>query len=383
MAETDLPLTAAVIVAAGRGTRAGGEIPKQWQRIAGQRVIDWTLDAFRAVPEIRRIVAVLHPDDQDRIRDADVICVQGGHTRAASVRAGLEALADQDVSRVLIHDAARACVTPWMIAHLSRILNEAPAAAPGLLLTDALWRGGPNVMSAEPRAGLFRAQTPQAFDFETILAAHRQVSDENAADDVEIARRAGHNVRIEPGEPDNIKITTAADFARAERILRGRMTPDIRIGNGFDVHRFGPGDHVMLCGVKIDHDQGLEGHSDADVGLHTVTDAIYGALAEGDIGRHFPPSDPRWKGADSRVFLDHAVGLFEARGYRVGNTDLTFLCERPKIGPVAAEMTQVLATLLKVAPDQVSVKATTTERLGFTGRGEGIAAMATITLIRP
>ncbi len=383
MSDPAHPVTAAVIVAAGRGVRAGGGIPKQWQALAGRRVIEWTLDAFRAAPEIGPLVVVLHEDEMDRLPDLDLIRVAGGATRADSVRAGLEALAGTGVARVLIHDAARACVTPATIAGIVRALDSCDAAAPGLPVTDALWRAeGDTVAGPHPRDGLYRAQTPQGFRFYAILAAHRAHAGD-AADDVEIARAAGLAVRIVPGDEGNLKITGPGDFARAERQLRARMTPDIRIGNGFDVHRFGPGGHVILCGVKIPHDRGLQGHSDADVGLHTVTDALYGALAEGDIGRHFPPSDPKWKGADSAIFLDHAVALVTARGFAISNVDLTFLCERPKIGPHAAAMTARLAELLRLEPSRVSVKATTTERLGFTGREEGIAAMATTTLVRP
>jgi 2-C-methyl-D-erythritol 4-phosphate cytidylyltransferase / 2-C-methyl-D-erythritol 2,4-cyclodiphosphate synthase len=379
------PHTAAVIVAAGRGVRAGGDIPKQWQTLGDRRVIDRTLDAFRAAPGIGRIVVVLHSEDMDRLPDEDLMLVAGGDTRSASVRAGLEALEGTGVDRVLIHDAARPCVTPRVIAEVICALDRGPAAAPGLPLTDALWAaandGTRRVLATRPRDNLYRAQTPQGFHLDAILAAHR-AHGAAAADDVEIALAAGLAVEITQGDPDNIKITDPADFARAEAILRGSMTPDIRTGNGFDVHRFGAGDHVILCGVRIPHSRGLKGHSDADVGLHTVTDAIYGALAAGDIGRHFPPSDPQWKGADSRIFLEHAGSLAAERGYTISNLDLTFLCERPKIGPHAAAMTECLADILGLETSRISVKATTTERLGFTGREEGIAAMATVTLVR-
>ncbi len=374
--------TAALIVAAGRGLRAGGDVPKQWRMLAGRRVADWTVDAFRAAPGVGRIVLVLHPDDMARATDyPDATCVPGGATRGASVRAGLEALAGSGVDNVLIHDAARPLVGQDVIAAVLRALDSHRGAAPALAVTDALWRGVEGrVAGSQDRAGLYRAQTPQGFDFAAILAAHR-ADPGDAADDVEVARAAGIEVAIVPGDARNLKLTEAGDFARAEALMGQAM--DIRVGNGFDVHAFGPGDHVVLCGVRVPHDRGLVGHSDADVGMHAVTDAIYGALAEGDIGRHFPPSDPQWKGAASAVFLRHACDLARGRRYRVSQVDLTLICERPKIGPHAADMQRIMAEILEVETGRVSVKATTSERLGFTGRGEGIAALATATLVSP
>ncbi len=374
--------TAALIVAAGRGLRAGGDVPKQWRMLAGRRVADWTVDAFRAAPGVGRIVLVLHPDDMARATEyPDATCVPGGATRGASVRAGLEALAGSRVDNVLIHDAARPLVGQDVIAAVLRALDSHRGAAPALPVTDALWRGVEGrVAGSQDRAGLYRAQTPQGFDFAAILAAHR-ADPGDAADDVEVARAAGIEVAIVPGDARNLKLTEAGDFARAEALMGQAM--DIRVGNGFDVHAFGPGDHVVLCGVRVPHDRGLVGHSDADVGMHAVTDAIYGALAEGDIGRHFPPSDPQWKGAASEIFLRHACDLARARRYRVSQVDLTLICERPKIGPHAADMQRIMAEILEVETGRVSVKATTSERLGFTGRGEGIAALATATLVSP
>jgi 2-C-methyl-D-erythritol 4-phosphate cytidylyltransferase/2-C-methyl-D-erythritol 2,4-cyclodiphosphate synthase len=247
-------------------------------------------------------------------------------------------------------------------------------------VTDALWRGaGGIVTGTEDRAGLFRAQTPQGFRFDAILAAHRAHRGE-AADDVEVARAAGWPVAIVAGDEDNLKITLPGDFARAERILGAAL--DIRTGNGFDVHRFGPGGSVWLCGVEIPHSHGLVGHSDADVGMHALTDAIYGALAEGDIGRHFPPSDPQWKGAASEIFLAHAAALARERGFAITHCDVTLICEAPKIGPHAGAMRAELARIIGIDAGRVSVKATTSEELGFTGRREGIAAMATATLVQ-
>ena len=328
--------TAAIIVAAGRGIRAGGDTPKQWQSLAGRRVIDHTLAAFTAHPAIAQIVVVLHPDDLD----ADlppVTRATGGTTRAASVRAGLDALAP-DTIRVLIHDAARPLVSEALIDRVLAALDRHPGAAPALPVTDALWHGdGARVTALQDRSGLYRAQTPQGFHLDTL---------------------------------------------RAARLLETRPM-DIRLGNGFDVHRFGPGDHVTLCGVSIPHTRGLQGHSDADVGMHALTDAIYGALGQGDIGQHFPPSDPQWKGAASHIFLDHAVRLAAEHGFTLSNMDCTLICEHPKIGPHAAEMKAELARITGVDPDRISVKAATSEQLGFTGRGEGIAALATATLVRP
>lgn len=373
---------AALIVAAGRGTRAGGDMPKQWQPLAGRRVIDWTLDAFLAVPGIASITVVLHADDMDRLAPHPRIrMAEGGATRAISVRNGLETMADDPPDHVLIHDVARCCIAPALIITMLDALRDgAIAAAPALPVTDALWTGADgHVTGTRDRTGLYRAQTPQGFDFATILAAHRAHTGD-AADDVAVARAAGIEVTIVEGHEDNLKITHPEDFARASKLLEHQM--DIRIGTGFDVHRFGPGDHCMLCGVAVPHDRGLQGHSDADVGMHALTDAIYGALAEGDIGRHFPPSDPQWKGAESHIFLRHAVDLATHKGFTVNNIDVTLICERPKVGPHAQAMQAVLSAITGVAPDRISVKATTSERLGFTGREEGIAAQAAVTLVK-
>lgn len=373
--------TAAVIVAAGRGSRAGGEVPKQWQMLAGAPVLAHTLAAFRG--HVDRLVLVIHPDDRDRAAAVagDALLVPGGATRDASVRAALEALEGSGVARVLIHDGARPLVEAGVIGRVLAALEDYPGAAPALTVTDALWRGRDGLVDGtQDRAGLWRAQTPQGFRFDAILAAHRAHPGQ-AADDVEVARAAGLDVAIVEGNEANLKLTFPGDFARAEAILKGRSM-DVRLGNGYDVHAFTAGDHVWLCGVKVAHDKALLGHSDADVGMHALTDAIYGALAEGDIGRHFPPSDPQWKGAESHIFLRHAAELMRARGYALGNCDVTLVCERPKIGPHAAAMQAALAAIMGVEVDRVSVKATTSERLGFTGREEGIAALATACLVR-
>ncbi|MCI2398274.1 bifunctional 2-C-methyl-D-erythritol 4-phosphate cytidylyltransferase/2-C-methyl-D-erythritol 2,4-cyclodiphosphate synthase [Aliiroseovarius subalbicans] len=374
--------TAAIIVAAGRGTRAGGDLPKQWRVLAGRRVADHSVAAFASHPRIDQVVLVLHADDLTQAESFPGVTIAiGGVTRDASVVAGLEALAGDPPEAVLIHDVARPCTPARVIDDVIDALAHSGGAAPALAVTDALWRGAHGkVAGTENRDGLYRAQTPQGFRFAAILDAHR-AHPGGAADDVEVARAAGLDVAIVPGDESNLKITRPEDFARAEKLLRGPM--DIRTGQGYDVHAFEDGDHVVLCGVRIPHDKALKGHSDADVGMHALTDAIYGALADGDIGQHFPPSDPQWKGCESHVFLTHAVGRATARGFAISNVDVTLICEQPKIGPHAVAMRTELARLTGLDPDRVSVKATTSERLGFTGRKEGIAAQAVATLIKP
>ncbi|MFB9223745.1 bifunctional 2-C-methyl-D-erythritol 4-phosphate cytidylyltransferase/2-C-methyl-D-erythritol 2,4-cyclodiphosphate synthase [Paracoccus cavernae] len=380
-----IPSTFAVIItAAGRGTRAGGGLPKQWRDLGGESVLSRTIKAFRGFP---RIVVTLHPDDMERglAEFGGLVTLgAGGETRSQSVLAGLESLEGSGITHVLIHDGARPLVPAEVIMGVVSALQAgAPAAAPALAVTDALWRAeGGLVTGTADREGLFRAQTPQGFALERIIAAHR-AAPEGAADDVELARRAGLPVTVTEGSETNLKLTWPQDFDRARRMMEQDMSlTDIRLGNGFDVHAFGPGDHVWLCGIKVPHDHALMGHSDADVGLHALTDAIYGALAEGDIGRHFPPSDPQWKGAASDIFLRHAVALAAEKGFRIGNADVTLICEFPKIGPHAGAMQARLAEITGLDPDRISVKATTSERLGFTGRGEGIACIATATLVK-
>lgn len=373
--------TAAIIVAAGRGTRAGGDLPKQWQMLAGQPVLAHTIAAFQSAG-LSHIVLVIHPEDRPRAEQlSGVTLVSGGSTRDASVRNALEKLDGSGIDTVLIHDGARPLVSAALIHRVLAALATSPGAAPALAVTDALWRGtGGLVSGTQDRAQLYRAQTPQGFRFDEILQAHRAHTGP-AADDVEVARAAGIDVTIVEGDDSNIKLTFPADFARAEAILKDRSMT-LRIGNGYDVHAFTAGDHVWLCGVKIPHDKALLGHSDADVGMHALTDAIYGALALGDIGRHFPPSDPQWKGAASHIFLAHAIALAAEHGWKLGNCDITLVCERPKIGPHAAAMQAELARIMGIEAGQVSVKATTSERLGFTGREEGIAALATACMVR-
>ena len=371
---------AGIIVAGGQGTRFGG-LPKQWRTIAGQTVADYAVRALR-LAGVSPLVLV-HPaaEAEGAARaHADLLRVPGGATRADSVRAGLEALAADPPDLVLIHDAARPCASRALVTRVIESLAHHDGAAPALPVTDALWRGETTVEGTQPRANLWRAQTPQGFRFPLILAAHR-AHPGIAADDVEVARAAGLTVAIVPGEEDNLKVTHPGDLERAARILGDRM--DVRTGHGYDVHAFGPGDHVMLCGVKVPHSQGVVAHSDGDVGLHALTDAILGALANGDIGQHFPPSDPQWKGAPSHLFLRHAKRLADEAGFRITHADVTLVCEAPMVGPHAPAMRAAIAEALGTTPDRISIKATTSERLGFTGRQEGLAALATATLVSP
>ncbi len=381
--------TAGLIVAAGRGQRLGGAVPKQFASLGGRSVLRRTMEAMLAHAEVDLLQVVIHPDDAVLYAAATEGLVDprllppamGGATRPDSVLAGLEAVAEAAPDRVLIHDAARPFVGRGLISAVLAALDEASAALPALPVVDALWREESGCAQApRPRDGLWRAQTPQGFAFGAILAAHR-ARDGDAADDAAVARAAGLEVRLVPGDEANFKITTAADLDRARAVVGETM--DIRTGNGFDVHGFGPGKGVTLCGVAIPFDRGLVGHSDADVGMHALTDAIFGALAEGDIGQWFPPSDPTWKGAASEIFLRKAVERAGDRGFALTHLDCTLVCEAPKIGPHAAAMRAELARIAGIEADRISVKATTSERLGFTGRGEGIAALATATLVRP
>ena len=378
--------TVALIVAAGRGVRAGGGLPKQYRPIGGVPVLRRSILAFLHHPNIDAVRVVIHPDDAALYAAATEGLVlaeptAGASTRQGSVLAGLEAIAESDgAGRVLIHDAARPFVSTALIERTLAALDAAPGAVPGLAVTDSLRRGDTHIHDEVDRAGLYRVQTPQAFRFDDILAAHRAAAVE-ATDDAAVARAAGLAVAIVEGDEMNFKLTTPSDFARADSLLAAAMTS--RTGMGYDVHRFGPGDHVWLCGVAIPHSQGLVGHSDADVGLHALTDAILGAIGEGDIGQHFPPSDPQWRGASSDRFLVHAYELVKARGGRVDHVDVTIICERPKVGPHRDAMRARVADLLRLPPAAVSIKATTTEGLGFTGRSEGIAAQAVATVGLP
>jgi 2-C-methyl-D-erythritol 4-phosphate cytidylyltransferase/2-C-methyl-D-erythritol 2,4-cyclodiphosphate synthase len=376
------PRTALLLVAAGTGSRLGAETPKQYLAIAGQPVIRHAV--ARLAPEVDLIQPV---GDAGAITAAlaglaHLPVVPGGATRQDSVRAGLEALAPHAPEVVLVHDAARPFVPPGTVAALLAALEQVPGAIPAVPVADTLKRGDDTQRITETvsRAGLYRAQTPQAFRFPLLLELHR-AAPAGATDDAAILEAAGHQVALVAGSEDNIKLTYREDMVRLQRVLLGALIP--RTGSGYDVHAFADGRKLILCGIEVAHDRGLAGHSDADVGIHALCDAIYGALAEGDIGRHFPPSEAGWKDADSARFLRHAGGRIAARGGVLANADVTLICERPKITPHAPRMIARLAEILDVDPGRISVKATTTERLGFTGRMEGIAAQAVATVLVP
>ena len=388
---------AVVIVAAGRGERAGtADGPKQYRLIGGRSVLSRTLDAFLSHPAVGDIVVAIHEDDQDLFdkavgsRPARVRVIKGGGTRQVSTLKGLEALAEAAPDVVLIHDGVRPFVDAGTIDRTLASIDSVHGALPALPVSDTLKRAGDSgtTMGTVPRDGLHAAQTPQGFPFAGILDAHRRAAATGLADltdDTAIAEWAGIPVRIVLGSPDNVKLTWARDIAMADQRLSGgaQLYPDVRTGNGYDVHAFEPGDHVTLCGVQIAHDKKLSGHSDADVGLHALTDALLATCGAGDIGTHFPPSDPQWKGAASHLFVEHAAGIVRAKGGRIANADITLICEAPKIGPHRAAMTAALAAMLKISPDRISIKATTNEGLGFIGRAEGIAAIATASVVFP
>lgn len=379
---------AVIIVAAGRGSRMGGDLPKQYLTLGGVPVLRRTAQAFTEHPGIASVTAVIDPEARDIYDEAtaglDLLPpVAGGERRQDSVRMGLESLAGTPPDKVLIHDAARPFVDADTITAVLSALDQGPGAIAAVPVTDTLKRGSDgHIESTLDRSGLWRAQTPQGFRFTEILDAHRAAAGgQELTDDAAVAEQAGLDVALAPGSENNFKITTQEDLQRAESILMtGSTGADVRVGSGFDVHRFTEGDHVIICGVTIPHDQGLAGHSDADVGMHALTDAILGALGEGDIGQHFPPSDAKWKGADSEIFLSHAAKLVKERQGHINHVDITLICETPKLTPHHAAMTARMGEILGLAGDRISIKATTTERLGFTGRGEGIAAQATATI---
>lgn len=376
---------AALIVAAGRGTRFGAGVPKQYRMLDGQPVLRHSLATFAAHPGVRAVRTVIHADDRKLYDQAAAGLhlldpVAGGAERQDSVRLGLESLSDQGFDAVLVHDAARPGVSRDLISRVIAGLAHAEGAIPALPVADTLKRGSPDglIVDTVPRDGLWSAQTPQGFLFGPLLEAHRQAAGKAMTDDAAVLEAAGGRVRLVPGDAANAKITLPHDL---QPPLPRVMLP--RTGFGFDVHGFVEGDGVILCGVPIAHTARLSGHSDADVALHALTDALYGAVGAGDIGRHFPPSDERWRGADSSLFLEHARDLVAALGGRIAHVDVTLICEAPKVGPHRAAMVSRLATLLRIGEDRVSVKATTTEGMGFTGRREGIAAQAVATVLMP
>jgi 2-C-methyl-D-erythritol 4-phosphate cytidylyltransferase/2-C-methyl-D-erythritol 2,4-cyclodiphosphate synthase len=380
---------AVIVVAAGTGERLGGT-PKQYRVLAGTPVLARSIEAFVRRDDIAWVLPVINPAHAGSFGALGLQSpkllppVAGGASRQASVLAGLEALKGQAPDLVLIHDAARPLVSDETVSGVITALGD--AALPVLPVTDTIKRSldGRLAAATEDRRQLFAAQTPQGFAFPLILDAHRRAAKEASefTDDAAIAEWAGIPVALTPGSARNLKLTHADDFERAERFL-GAPAMETRTGSGFDVHPFEPGDAVWLGGVRIPHSAKLKGHSDADAALHALTDAIYGALGEGDIGTFFPPSDPQWKGAASSIFLEHAAGLVTARGGRIVNLDVTIVCEAPKIMPHTAAMKRAIGAACRVAATRIAIKATTSEQLGFTGRGEGIVAMATATVELP
>lgn len=376
----------AVVVAAGSGLRAGPGVSKAWRLLGGRPLIRWSIERLLAAGAHDVVVVVA----AERLADAGAAlaglsgwrAVAGGATRRASVVAGLAALAGPPESLVVIHDAARPYVTSDHVRRLLAALAEADGVVPVLPVADTLKRGDGRITATVDREGLHRAQTPQAFRLGRLAAAYASWPEgQEPTDDASVMERAGGSVAMVPGDPMLMKLTYAEDFAMAETLAGAQRIT--RTGFGVDAHRFGPGASVWLCGVEIAHDHGLIGHSDADAGLHALTDAILGAIAEGDIGQHFPPSDPEWKGASSGRFLAHAGSLVASKGGRILNVDVTLICERPKVGPHRDAMRQRIAAILDLSPDRVSVKATTTERMGFTGREEGLMAQAIATVEMP
>lgn len=380
-----MPSVAVVIVSAGVGERAGGGAPKQFRLLGGIPMLRRSVAAFAGLGPVQVVVGAGQEERSQAVLDGlDVLpLVRGGMSRQDSVRLGLEALAAHQPDFVLIHDAARPFVSrPLIDALVAALEAGAPAAIPLVAVADTLKRdNGGGVWATVPREGLFRAQTPQAFRFLAILEAHRAHRDVSVTDDMALAELAGLAITAVPGEEINTKMTRAEDFTLAERMLAAGA--EFRTGFGLDAHRFEPGDHVWLCGIRIPHTAKLEGHSDADAGLHALTDAILGAIGQGDIGQHFPPTDEKWRGAPSSVFLEHAAKLVREAGGEIVHCDVTLICERPKIAPYHDAMRDRMAAIMGIAPARVSVKATTTEGMGFTGRREGLAAQAVATVRLP
>ncbi len=383
-----MPRIAVLIVAAGKGERSGRAKPKQYEALQGKSLLARSAAAFGALPAKSTIIRIVIGPGQEAHYAAAMPDgappITGGARRQDSVRLGLEALTADAPDFVLIHDAARPLVSERVIANVVTALEAgASGAVPMLAVADTLRRqDGPernNGWTTLPRDNLYRAQTPQGFRFADILAAHREHAARDVTDDVEIAVLAGISVEAVAGEETNLKVTTEKDFTLAETLLGG----DTVTAMGFDAHRFSPGDHVWLCGVKIPHDHGLTGHSDADAGLHALTDALLGCIGAGDIGQHFPPGDERWRGAPSWKFLAHAAALVTEKGGRILHCDVTLICERPKIGPHRDAMRTRIAEILGLDRTRISVKATTTEGMGYTGRGEGLAAQAVATVRLP
>jgi 2-C-methyl-D-erythritol 4-phosphate cytidylyltransferase/2-C-methyl-D-erythritol 2,4-cyclodiphosphate synthase len=374
--------TFALIVAAGSGTRAGGALPKQFAPVAGRPMLSWSHAALAAYPGIDDVLVAIAPGaaDQTRAILPGAKLVEGGATRRLSVAAGIEAAAARGATRILIHDAARPFLPAAVVDRVLAALDTHEGATPALPVADTLARGDALLAETVDRAGLHRIQTPQGFRLDALLAAHRTwTGPDEPTDDAQMVRALGGRVALVQGDPMLEKVTHPADFAAAD----AQVARETRSASGYDVHRLEAGEELWLGGVLIPHDKGLSGHSDADVALHALTDALLGTIAAGDIGTHFPPSDPQWKGAASDRFLRHAADLIEARGGRIGFVDLTIICEAPKIGPHREAIRARIGEILGLSADRISIKATTTERLGFTGRGEGIAAQAVATVTLP
>jgi len=378
----------ALIVAAGRGHRVGGETPKQYLDLAGQKILRRTLEPFLKAAFVKDIQCVIHGDDEEFYAQACegltlLPAVHGGQTRQQSVLKGLEALAPHDPDLVLIHDAARPFLSQDQLWDVTKACEKFGAVIPALPLTDTIKQmEGQNVCTTLDRNILIRAQTPQAFRFKAIYMAHRRQEGHALTDDAAVAEACGLKVKTIAGQEDNFKITTAQDLTKAEYMIKQKRT-DYRTGYGYDVHAFEEGRQVILGGIKIAHDKKLKGHSDADVALHALTDALLGAIAEGDIGTHFPPSDDQWENAASDIFLRHALKLLQDKDGIISNIDLTIICEAPKIGPHRDKIRQNISEILGLETDRISIKATTTEKLGFTGRGEGMAAEALVSVRLP
>ncbi|MGD0191971.1 MAG: bifunctional 2-C-methyl-D-erythritol 4-phosphate cytidylyltransferase/2-C-methyl-D-erythritol 2,4-cyclodiphosphate synthase [Rhizomicrobium sp.] len=382
-----MPRIAAIIVAAGKGERAGGGIPKQFRPLAGIPMLRRSADVFLERNDISPLVVVAPDGSLDvasgMLSGTSARVVSGSHSRQGSVALGLQACRIDDPDFVLIHDAARPLVAHAVIDRvIAALIDGHDAAIPLVAVADTLKLKTNGMWTTIPREGLFRAQTPQGFRFDAILKAHEAHADVPVTDDMALAEAAGLKIAAVEGEETNMKVTNAEDFAHAERLIAGAMA-EFRTGMGFDAHRFAPGDHVWLCGVKIAHDHALDGHSDADAGLHALTDAILGAIGEGDIGQHFPPTDARWRGAASDKFLAHAAKLVHDKGGAVVHCDVTLICERPKISPHREAMRARVAEILNLDIGRISIKATTTEGMGFTGRREGLAAQAIATVRVP
>ena len=379
---------AVLVVAAGKGERAGVDVPKQYVPLVGRPMLRWSLDAFASHPKVESVRVIIGPNQAATyaqcVNGLDIRePIVGGALRQDSVRLGLESLSDSPPDIVLIHDAARPLVSARVIESvIAAIESGADGAVPLLPVADTLKRNDDSKWTTVPREGLHRAQTPQGFRFAKILRAHRHFVAQQVTDDMALAELAGLRVVAVRGDETNLKVTEFEDFALAEAHLRARLG-EFRTGFGFDVHRFVAGDHIWLCGVRIPHDQSLEGHSDADAGLHALTDAILGCIGEADIGQHFPPTDERWRGAPSWKFLDYAAGLLLKKGCALVHCDITIICERPKVGPYREAMRTRMAEILKLDLSRVSVKATTTEGLGFEGRREGLTAHAVATVRLP